>query len=80
MVIHCSKALQTALKLNKTDMATPEQLGRDDDFFYSWHGYFAKVDGRNTIVLMDDKTIYCIFDENFKELWTRLREKKIRVG
>lgn len=64
MVIHCSKALQTALKLKKTDMATPEQLEKEADSFYSWHGHIAKVDGRNTIVLMNDKTMYCLLFRN----------------
>lgn len=64
MVIHCSKALQTALKLNKTDMATPDQLEKEADTFYSWHGHITKVDGRNTIVLMNDKTMYCLLFRN----------------
>lgn len=64
MVIHCSKALQTALKLKKTDMVTPEQLEKEVDSFYSWHGHITKVDGRNTIVLMNDKTMYCLLLRN----------------
>lgn len=64
MVIHCSKALQTTLKLYKTDMATPEQLANEEDSYYSWHGHIAKVDGRNTIVLMNDKTMYCLLLRN----------------
>lgn len=64
MVIHCSKALQTTLKLYKIDMATPEQLAKEEDSFYSWHGHIAKVDGRNTIVLMNDKTMYCVLLRN----------------
>lgn len=64
MVIHCSKALQTALKLKKTDMATPEQLEREMDPFYSWHAHITKIDGRNTIVLMNDKTMYCLLFRN----------------
>lgn len=64
MVIHCSKALQIALKLKKTDMATIEQLEKETDSFYSWHGHITKVDGRNTIVLMNDKTMYCLLFRN----------------
>ncbi len=64
MIIYCSKALQTALKLNKTDFATPEQLEKEDNPFYGWHGHIAKVDGRNTIVLMNDKTMYCLLFRN----------------
>ena len=64
MVIHCSKALQTALKLKKTDMVTPEQLEKEVDSFYSWHGHITKVDGRNTIVLMNDKTMFCLLLRN----------------
>ncbi|MDF2595664.1 MAG: hypothetical protein K0R69_2005 [Clostridia bacterium] len=64
MIIYCSKAFQTALKLNKTDFATPVQLAIEDKPFYSWHGHIAKVDGRNTIVLMNDKTMYCLLFRN----------------
>ena len=64
MIIYCSKALQTALKLNKTDFATPEQLAIENNLIYAWHGHIAKVDGRNTIVLMNDKTMYCLLFRN----------------
>lgn len=64
MIIYCSKALQTALKLAKTDFATPGQLEKEDNPFYGWHGHIAKVDGRNTIVLMNDKTMYCLLFRN----------------
>ena len=64
MIIYCSKALQTALKLSKTDFATPEQLEKEGNPFYAWHGHIAKVDGRNTIVLMNDKTMYCLLFRN----------------
>ena len=64
MIIYCSKALQTALKLSKTDLATPEQLATEDNPFYGWHGHIAKVDGRNTVVLMNDKTMYCLLFRN----------------
>lgn len=49
MVIYCSKALQTALKLTKSNVVKAEDLQQND--FYSWHGHIAKVDGRNVIVL-----------------------------
>ncbi|MDD3141446.1 MAG: hypothetical protein PHX08_21120 [Lachnospiraceae bacterium] len=64
MIIYCSKALQKALKLSKTDFATPEQLATEENPFYAWHGHIAKVDGRNTIVLMNDKTMYCLLFRN----------------
>ncbi len=64
MVIYCSKALQTALKLSKKDFATTEQLTKENNPFYGWHGHIAKVDGRNTIVLMNDKTMYCMLFRN----------------
>lgn len=64
MVIHCSKALQSALKLKKTDLATPVQLEKEADPFYSWHGHITKVDGRNIIILMNDKTMYCLLFRN----------------
>ena len=72
MIIYCSEALQTALKLNKTDFATPEQLAIEDNPFYAWHGHIAKVDGRNTIVLMNDKTMYCLM---FRNKLTRNKDK-----
>lgn len=62
MVIYCSKVLQTALKLTKDDLVKPENIQESD--FYSWHGHIAKVDGRNTIVLMNDKTMYCMLFRN----------------
>lgn len=62
MVIYCSKALQTALKLTKSNMVKAEDLQQND--FYSWHGHIAKVDGRNVIVLMNDKTMYCMLFRN----------------
>jgi hypothetical protein len=72
MIIYCSKALQTALKLSKTDFATPEQLAIENNPFYSWHGHIAKVDGRNTIVLMNDKTMYSLL---FRNKMPRNKEK-----
>lgn len=60
MIIYCSKTLQTALKLNKTDFAKSEQLVKENKPFYAWHEHIAKVDGRNTIVLMNDKTMYSL--------------------
>lgn len=62
MLIYCSKALQTALKLTKSDMVKTEDLEQSD--FYSWHGHIAKVAGRNAIVLMNDKTMYCMLFRN----------------
>ena len=62
MVIYCSKALQKALKLTKADMVEAENIKEND--FYSWHGHIAKVDGRNLIVLMNDKTMYCLLFRN----------------
>ena len=64
MIIYCSKALQTALKLSKTDFATPEHIASEENSFYAWHGHIAKVDGRNTIVLMNDKTMYSMLFRN----------------
>ena len=64
MIIYCSKAFQTALKLSKTDFATPEQLAKEDNPLFGWHGHIAKVDGRNTIILMNDKTMYSMLFRN----------------
>lgn len=64
MIIYCSKALQTALKLSKKGFSTTEQLTKENNPFYAWHGHIAKVDGRNTIVFMNDKTMYCLLFRN----------------
>ena len=64
MIIYCSKALQKALKLSKTDFATPEQLATEENPLFGWHGHIAKVDGRNTIILMNDKTMYSMLFRN----------------
>lgn len=45
-------------------MATPEQSEKEVDSLYLWHGLVAKVDGRNAIVLMNDKTMYCLLLRN----------------
>lgn len=64
MVIYCSKAMQTALKLTKADMVKLENIASKETDFYSWHGHIAKVDGKNMIVLMNDKTMYCMLFRN----------------
>lgn len=64
MVIYCSKALQTALKLTKKELATSEKIANEEDLLYSWHGHITKVDGRNTLILMNDKTMYSVILRN----------------
>lgn len=64
MIIYYSKALQEALKIAKSDIAIPEQLENEENLLYAWHGHITKVDGRNTIVLMNDKTMYSILFRN----------------
>jgi len=36
----------------------------EDNPLYVWHGHIAKVDGRNTIVLMNNKTMYSLLCRN----------------
>ena len=60
MILYCSKALKTALKITKNDM-TPISEG---DTLFSWHGHIAKINGRNTTVLMHDRTMYCVLLRN----------------
>ena len=62
MVIYCSKALQKSLKLTKDNLVKLENIYESD--LYSWHGHIAKIDGRNTIVLMNDMTKYCLLFRN----------------
>ena len=62
MVIYCSKAFQKSLKLTKDNLVKLENIHESD--LYSWHGHIAKIDGRNTIVLMNDRTKYCLLFRN----------------
>ena len=62
MVIYCSKVLQKTLKLTKDNLVKLENIHESN--LYSWHGHIAKIDGRNTIVLMNDRTKYCLLFRN----------------
>jgi len=72
MIIYVSKALQDSLKIKEAD------INRDivQDEAYCWHGHLTKLNGKNTIILMNDKSTYCILLRNklprsadkFKEL------------
>ncbi|MFR4352633.1 MAG: DUF6933 domain-containing protein [Roseburia sp.] len=57
MYIFCSKALAEALNIKKTELLKISADTQVDDL-YAWHGHISKLNGRNTIVLMNDKTMY----------------------
>lgn len=64
MIIYCSKALQKALNLKKADLLPAEDVQHQGDDLYHWHAHIAKVEGKNTIVVMNDKTRYVIILRN----------------
>ena len=56
MYIFCSKALTDALNIKKTELQKVSAEIQIDDL-YAWHGHITKLDGKNTIILMNDKTM-----------------------
>lgn len=62
MIIYCSNALKKSLKLNKSQIED-SGLTNEDDLF-CWHGHIKKIEGKNTIVLTNDKTLYSIIFRN----------------
>ena len=63
MYIFCSKGLADALNIKKTELQKiPEDVQVDE--LYAWHGHIAKLNGKNTIILMNDKTMYSLIFRN----------------
>ncbi|SDB35304.1 DUF6933 domain-containing protein [Eubacterium oxidoreducens] len=63
MYIFCSKALKAALNIKNNGfvkMVADAQL----DKLYAWHGHITKLDGKNTIILMNDQTMYSLIFRN----------------
>ena len=75
MYIFCSKALAESLKINRKDLKKISDTEIVDQF-YSWHGHIAKVQGKNTIVLMNDKTMYSLI---FRNKLPRKAEKLVEM-
>ncbi|WP_075721700.1 DUF6933 domain-containing protein [Roseburia sp. 499] len=63
MYIFCSKALTDALNIKKTELQKVSAKIQIDDL-YAWHGHITKLDGKNTIILMNDKTMYSLIFRN----------------
>lgn len=63
MYVFCSKALAEALNIPRKELKKIPDT-EIVDAFYSWHGHIAKVQGKNTIVLMNDKTMYSLIFRN----------------
>lgn len=72
MIIYVTKALQESMKIKETDI---DRCVIQDEK-YCWHAHIVKLNGKNTIILMNDKTTYAILLRNklprsldkFKEL------------
>ena len=63
MYIFCSKALTDALNIKKIELqkvSVEIQIGD----LYAWHGHITKLDGKNTIILMNDKIMYSLIFRN----------------
>lgn len=63
MYIFCSKALTDALNIKKPELQKVSAEIQIDDL-YAWHGHITKLDGKNTIILMNDKTMYSLIFRN----------------
>lgn len=63
MYIFCSKALADALNLKKNELHKVSAEAQIDDL-YAWHGHITKLNGKNTIILMNDRTMYSLIFRN----------------
>ncbi len=63
MYIFCSKALTDALNIKKSELQKMLIDAHMDDL-YAWHGHITKLNGKNTIILMNDRTMYSIIFRN----------------
>ena len=57
MHIFCSKALADALNIKKNELQKILNDMPIDDL-YAWHGHITKLNGKNTIILMNDRMMY----------------------
>ncbi len=63
MYIFCSKTLADALNIKKNEVQKISVDMPVDDL-YAWHGHMSKLNGKNTIILMNDKTMYSLIFRN----------------
>jgi hypothetical protein len=63
MYIFCSKTLAEALNIKKNELPKISADWPVDDL-YAWHGHITKLNGKNTIILMNDKTMYSLIFRN----------------
>lgn len=63
MYIFCSKVLADALNIKKNELQKMPIDAQIDDL-YAWHGHITKLNGKNTIILMNDRTMYSLIFRN----------------
>ena len=63
MHIFCSKALADALNIKKNELQKMPADAQIDEL-YAWHGHITKLNGKNTIILMNDRTMYSLIFRN----------------
>ena len=63
MHIFCSKALADALNIKKNELQKMPVDAQIDEL-YAWHGHITKLNGKNTIILMNDRTMYSLIFRN----------------
>jgi hypothetical protein len=63
MYVFCSKALADALNIKKNELHKVSAGVQIDDL-YAWHGHITKLNGKNTIILMNDRTMYSLIFRN----------------
>lgn len=63
MYVFCSKALADALNFKKNELQRMADERKIDEL-YAWHGHIMKLNGKNTIILMNDKTMYSLILRN----------------
>ena len=63
MYIFCSKALADALNIKKNELQKMPVDAQIDEL-YAWHGHITKLNGKNTIILMNDRTMYSLIIRN----------------
>lgn len=63
MYIFCSKALADALNIKKNELQKMPANAQIDEL-YAWHSHMTKLNGKNTIILMNDRTMYSLIFRN----------------
>ena len=63
MYIFCSKALADVLNIKKNELQKMPVDAQINEL-YAWHGHITKLNGKNTIILMNDRTMYSLVFRN----------------